>query len=469
MDRYTEFAQSSTGQRIIGALNLPSPPRLERDPANAAQPLKGIATVGGAKSGAVLKAAVKIIENCGGELRSAPNTYGAQALNAAAGRSVPGLTVDENGEKTKALIFDASEFQGTEDLRGLYDFFNPLMRRVARNGRIVIIGRPPEDAADSSSRATQRALEGFSRSVAKELGKKGTVCQLLYVESGAESELEGPLRFFLSPRCAYVSGQVLRITKGKKSTAAVDWNKPLTGKTALVTGAARGIGKSIAQTLARDGAQVMVLDIPPAKDDLDKVAAEIGGVALTEDITDADAPPTIAKALKENFGGVDIIIHNAGVTRDKTLARMKPQFWDMVMNINLMSIERINEHLLANDVINANGRIMGVSSISGIAGNVGQSNYGASKAGVIGYVSAMSGETKAKGITVNAVAPGFIETQMTAEIPFGTREAGRRLNSLSQGGLPRDVAEVIAFFSGPASGGVTGQVLRCCGQSLIGA
>ncbi len=469
MDRYTEFAQSNAGQRIIGALNLPSPPRLERDPTNAAQPLSGLVTIGGMKNGAVLKAAVAVAEACGGKLRSAPNTYGAQAVNGAAGKSVTGLSPDENGEKTKALIFDASEFTDTSDLRGLYDFFNPLMRRVARNGRIVIIGRPPEDAGNSSARAAQRALEGFSRSVAKELGKKGTICQLLYVAKGAEGELEGPLRFFLSPRSAYVSGQVLRITKGKKSAGKVDWNKPLAGKTALVTGAARGIGKSIAQTLARDGATVMVLDIPPAKEDLDKVAAEIGGVALTEDITDADAPPTIAKALQANFGGVDIIVHNAGVTRDKTLARMKPQLWDMVMNINLMSIERINEHLLANNVINANGRILGVASISGIAGNMGQTNYGASKAGVIGYVNATAVETASKGITVNAVAPGFIETQMTAQIPFGIREAGRRLNSLSQGGLPRDVAEVISFFSGPASGGVTGQVLRCCGQSLIGA
>ena len=469
MDRYTEFAQSSAGQRIIGALNLPSPPRLEREPKNPAKPLSGIATIGAKDNSAVLQAVAKIVEACGGELRSAPNTYGAQALNSAAGRSVPGLTAGAGGEQSKALVFDASEFSSTEDLRGLYDFFNPLMRRIARNGRVVIIGRLPEDAETSSASAAQRALEGFSRSVAKELGKKGIVCQLLYVAKGGETELEGPLRFFLSPRCAYVSGQVLRVGKGKANTTAIDWNLPLAGKTALVTGAARGIGEAIAKTLARDGAKVMVLDIPPAKDDLDKVAAEIGGVALTEDITDADAPQTIAKALQEQFGGVDIVVHNAGVTRDKTLANMKPQFWDMVININLMSIERINEHLLAKNVINGNGRILGVSSISGIAGNVGQTNYGASKAGVIGYVHAMADDISSKGITINAVAPGFIETQMTAEIPFGTREAGRRLNSLSQGGLPRDVAEVIAFFSGPASGGVTAQVLRCCRQSLIGA
>jgi 3-oxoacyl-[acyl-carrier protein] reductase len=173
--------------------------------------------------------------------------------------------------------------------------------------------------------------------------------------------------------------------------------------------------------------------------------------------------------VKAHHGGVDIIVHNAGVTRDKTLANMTQQQWDMVMNINLSSEERINDELIAQGAIRDNGRVICVSSISGIAGNMGQSNYGMSKAGVIGMVQSMTPVLFAKNITINAVAPGFIETQMTAAIPFAIREAGRRMNSMSQGGLPVDVAEAIAWYASPASAGVTGNIVRVCGQSLIGA
>ncbi|MBC7750889.1 MAG: SDR family oxidoreductase, partial [Candidatus Saccharibacteria bacterium] len=142
--------------------------------------------------------------------------------------------------------------------------------------------------------------------------------------------------------------------------------------------------------------------------------------------------------------------------------------WDLVLNINLSSAERINDYLLENEAFNDNARIVCVSSISGIAGNLGQTNYAASKAGVIGLVQSVAPTLK-KGITINAVAPGFIETAMTAAIPLQIREAGRRMNSMSQGGQPVDVAEAIAWFSNPASGGLNGNVVRVCGQSLIGA
>jgi 3-oxoacyl-[acyl-carrier protein] reductase len=139
------------------------------------------------------------------------------------------------------------------------------------------------------------------------------------------------------------------------------------------------------------------------------------------------------------------------------------------MEINLSSEERINDALLDSKRLNDNGRIVCVSSMSGIAGNSGQTNYAASKAGVIGMVEALAPELAKRKATINAVAPGFIETQMTAAMPIGPREAGRRLSSLSQGGLPVDVAETIAWFAWPGSAGVTGNVVRVCGQSLLGA
>ena len=162
-------------------------------------------------------------------------------------------------------------------------------------------------------------------------------------------------------------------------------------------------------------------------------------------------------------------MHNAGITRDKTIAKMTQDAWDSVIDINLSAQERIDDALLAQNVLHEGGRIIGVSSISGIAGNLGQTNYATSKAGVIGRVESMASVLRARGITINAVAPGFIETQMTARIPLAIREAGRRMNSMSQGGQPVDVAETIAWLANPASAGISGNVVRVCGQSLIGA
>ncbi len=221
--------------------------------------------------------------------------------------------------------------------------------------------------------------------------------------------------------------------------------------------------------LARDGAHVVGLDVPAAGEQLSAVANRIGGSALQLDITVEDAPARIVEYFGERHDGVDIVVHNAGVTRDKTLARMEPEQWDVLMAINLVAPERITEALLDAGTLRTGGRVVGVSSISGIAGQRGQSNYSTSKAGVIGFVGAFAPVLAERAQTVNAVAPGFIETQMTAAMPFATREVGRRLNSLSQGGLPVDVAETVTWLASPGSGGVNGNVVRVCGQNLLGA
>ena len=262
---------------------------------------------------------------------------------------------------------------------------------------------------------------------------------------------------------------MVRIRPGTATANGIDWERPLAGKIALVTGASRGIGESIAEVLARDGAHVVGVDVPAQADALEAVTGRVGGSSLTADITDESAPNQIAMYLKEQHGGVDVVVHNAGVTRDKTLGRMSEDLWDMVLGINLIAPQRIDKELFGQNVVRDNGRVVCVSSISGIAGNAGQANYATSKAGVIGIVQSWASALAKQGATVNAVAPGFIETQMTAAMPITTREAGRRMNSMAQGGLPIDVAETIAWFASPGSAGVTGQVVRVCGQSLIGA
>jgi 3-oxoacyl-[acyl-carrier protein] reductase len=238
---------------------------------------------------------------------------------------------------------------------------------------------------------------------------------------------------------------------------------------ALVTGAARGIGEAIARVLARDAAHVVCLDVPAAGQALSTVANELSGSALQLDLSAPDAPERLAEHLQARHGGVDVVVHNAGILRDRTVARMEPAQWDAVLDVNLSSQERVNAALLGEDLIPSGGRIVSVSSIAGIAGNRGQTNYATSKAGVIGMVEALAPSLAGRGVTVNAVAPGVIETSIIARMPLLLREAGRRMNSLSQAGQPVDVAEAIAFLASPGSAGITGQVLRVCGQSLIGA
>ena len=295
--------------------------------------------------------------------------------------------------------------------------------------------------------------------------------QLAYVADGAEAGLTSTLAFLLSPKSAYVSGQVVRIgAHGTSNDVAPvsDWTLPLAGKVALVTGASRGIGEEVARVLARDGATVVGVDVPQAASELQSLMKELGGDWLTLDITGRDAPQRIAQHLKDKHGGVDVVVHNAGITRDKKLANMKEPGWDSVIAVNLTAPELITRELLDQGLVNEFGSIIGVASIAGIAGNVGQTNYAASKAGVIGFVDSLSDELQ-DGITINAVAPGFIITAMTAAVPFATREVGQRLNAMSQGGLPVDVAETIAWYANPASSLVNGNVVRVCGQMMLGA
>ncbi len=436
-DRYQRFTRSGPGKFLVNRLGLPNPEPLRRhDPGRP--PLPGSAVVGAAK---------------GGRLEESVRTILGPA----------GVEIDDNAERPGALVFDATGIDSVDRLRELYDFFHPRIRNIAASGRVVVLGTTPDGSKDTIA---QRALEGFTRSVGKEL-KQGATAQLVYVAPGAEDGIESTLRFLLSAKSAYVDAQVIRIGPGEV-TRPENWLTPLDGKVALVTGGSRGIGASIADVLARDGAHVVVLDIPAQGGDLSEVANRVRGSSLQLDITAPEAPAKLVEYFKERHGGVDIVVHNAGITRDKTLAKMTEAQWDSVLSVNLASALRINDALL-DGTLRRNGRIIGVSSIGGIAGNVGQTNYGASKAGVIGMVNAYAPLLAEQGGTINAVAPGFIETKMTAAMPLVIREVGRRMNSMSQGGLPVDVAETIAWYANPASGPVNGNVVRVCGQSLLGA
>jgi len=384
----------------------------------------------------------------------------------------PVRTKAEPGTRYAAAVVDATGIRTVAELRGVHENLHPVMRSLTDCGRIVVLGARP-DPDDHHQAAAQQALEGFVRSLGKETGG-GRTAQLVRLAPGVTAaQAESTLRFLLSPRSAYVSGQVIEIGSGTGSAAqapeVTDWERPLRGRTALVTGCARGIGESVAATLARDGAHVICLDVPQAEADLTRVAGALGGTALPLDITADDAGARIAAALPAD--GLDVLVHKAGITRDRKLANMSAERWDTVLEVNLDSVLRTTDHLLAQRALRpGTGRVVATASIAGIAGNAGQTNYAASKAGIIGFVRSLAPRAAAEhGVTVNAVAPGFIETKMTAAVPFFIREAGRRMNSHSQGGLPVDVAETAAWFAGPASYAVNGQVVRVCGQSLLGA
>jgi len=369
------------------------------------------------------------------------------------------------------LVFDATGITSAAGLTALHEFFTPLLRNVGRCGRLVVVGTTPDLTDSVDERIAQRALEGFTRSLGKEL-QRGATVQLVYLSPKAKpgaTGLESTLRFILSARSAYVDGQVFYVG-ADDATAPADWDRPLEGKVANITGAARGIGATIAEVFARDGAKVVAIDVPSAAEALGATATRVGGTALALDVTADDAVDQISAHLKEHHGGkADILVNNAGITRDKLLANMDDARWNSVLAVNLLAPQNLTEGLVANGSIGKGGRVIGLSSMAGIAGNRGQTNYAATKAGMIGLTEALAPVLAAKGITINAVAPGFIETDMTAAIPLATREVGRRLNSLFQGGQPVDVAELIAYFAGPASNAVTGNTIRVCGQAMLGA
>jgi 3-oxoacyl-[acyl-carrier protein] reductase len=358
-----------------------------------------------------------------------------------------------------AVVLDASDARTIDDLATARAFLAPAVRRLAPSGRLLLLG-PEPDATDVEAAAVAQALDGIVRSAAKEV-RAGATANLLVVTPDAG--IGSALRFFLSARSAYVDGQVVHVGPGEDGPDTLD------GRVAVVTGAARGIGAAIADTLARDGATVVAVDVPAAGEALAAVANRTGGTALQLDITAADAAERLLAHLRERHGRVDVVVHNAGITRDRLLANMDAERWDAVLAVNLRAQLTINAALLGSDLVSGTGRIIGVASTSGIAGNRGQTNYAASKAGVIGMVRALAPQVRDRGITVNAVAPGFIETDMTASMPVATREGGRRINSLRQGGLPVDVAETVGWLARAGSGGVTGQVVRVCGQSMVGA
>lgn len=465
-DRYLEFLQSGFGRQLSRRLGLPAPPRLLRAQGGyVSEPLRGRrALLVGALGSECLLPTMAALHHMGALIETAPGFPGyAATLQAASGLAVElHAGLGEHDAPLHAIVFEAGAIEGVSGLRELFDLFQPRLGRLAPNGRIIVVGEQPAPDADVARYAAFGALRGFVRSLGKEVGRSGCTANLLEVGAGAAAAIEGALRFLMTEHAAFISGQCLPLSAPAQFVLppAV---LPLQGQKALVTGAARGIGAEIARTLAREGASVIGVDRPDDAERLQATMCAIHGESLGLDVTADDA----GSRMLEAAGPLDIVVHNAGIARDRLLRKMPEESWDAVMAVNLEAILRINQQLLFSGM-NPGARMVCVSSIGGIAGNPGQTNYAATKAAIIAVATALAAAFHARGGTINAVAPGFIETRMTASMPLVPREFGRRLNSLMQSGTPADVAEAVTFLATPWAAGINGQCLRVCGQHLMG-
>lgn len=473
-DYLLDLGQNPFAKKLVKSLNLPIPlPEALRRASGAwtAEPFSG------------LRFAI------GGFGADTPVALALRALAERGGATVVDLAAASE-ERADGLAFDATGITSADELASLFEFFNPRLQRLAPSSRILLVGLDPSVARDATAAAAQAALVGFVKSLAKEVGRKGSTAQLITLDAalgadkgkGADERraraLAGPLAFLLSARSAFISGQVLPLSS-EVSAPGRDLfpeTQPLAGKRAVVTGAAQGIGLAIAERLAQEGAEVLGVDHPSQAKALEEAMGKLAvkGHALAVDLSRVDAAREVAARVESEWSGVDVLVNNAGVTRDKTLARMSRAHWDLPLDVNLRATLAITEALVGGDgalihLLQPEGRIVCLASISGLAGNGGQTNYAAAKAGVVGYVRHLAPRLAPRGITVNALAPGFIETRMTRAMPVPLREVARRFNALNQGGLPEDVAEACVFLASPGAFAVTGTTLRVCGLNHLGA
>jgi 3-oxoacyl-[acyl-carrier protein] reductase len=240
----------------------------------------------------------------------------------------------------------------------------------------------------------------------------------------------------------------------------------LDGKLVLVTGATRGIGKAIAITLGGAGATVIgTATTETGADNISKVFADskISGKGMKLDVTDSEQVSNLVKNIGEDFGSVDILVNNAGITRDNILLRMKEDEWEDIISTNLSSIYKMSKSVLRGMIKKRSGRIISITSVVGAMGNAGQSNYGAAKAGIIGFTKSLAREVGVRGVTVNAIAPGFIETDMTDSLPDDQKEALAAQIPMGRLGTANEVAQAVLFLAGESGSYITGQTIHVNG------
>ncbi len=241
-------------------------------------------------------------------------------------------------------------------------------------------------------------------------------------------------------------------------------SKQLEGEIALVTGASRGIGKAIAEQLAAQGATVIgTATSDGGADNISAYLSDTGGKGMCLNVTDTDSIAAVMKAISDEFGAVTILVNNAGITKDNLLMMMKEDQWNDIIETNLTSIYRLSKAVVRAMMKKRKGRIINIASVVGLTGNPGQTNYSATKAGMLGFTKSLAREIGSRNITVNCVAPGFIDTDMTRELPEEQREALIGQIPLNRLGDPADIAAAVTFLAGPAAAYITGETINVNG------
>jgi 3-oxoacyl-[acyl-carrier protein] reductase len=245
----------------------------------------------------------------------------------------------------------------------------------------------------------------------------------------------------------------------------------LKGKVAIVTGAARGIGRMIALRFAQEGADVAFTDLSRDEnmESLEKELAALGvnGKGFVSDASDYEQTHQVVDQIVEEFGKVDVLVNNAGITRDTLLMRMDEEMWDLVIKVNLKSVFNFTKAAQRYMLKARSGSIINMSSVVGVNGNAGQANYSASKAGILGFTKSVAKELGSRSVRCNAIAPGFIITDMTDKLPENVKEEWIKTIPLKRGGLPEDVANVSLFLASDLSSYMTGQTLQVCGGMSV--
>ncbi|MHC4392075.1 MAG: SDR family oxidoreductase, partial [Planctomycetota bacterium] len=358
----------------------------------------------------------------------------------------------------------------------LYAVGQAAARALPRGSRILYV-MPPQ-GTHAAATIAQSSVEGFARALGKELGKQGTTVHVLRPGQGAPRGFAKVAAFLGGPRSSFLHLLSLDVDQDVRAQPVAvpvpgtgAKKRALEGKVALITGAGRGIGAAVAEALAREGADIAINDLPSAERSASRVLARLRKLGvraafLPFDVATKEGVTELRAAIGAEFGRLDILVNNAGITRDKTLKRMKRELWDLGVKVNLGSQLRVTEAV--EDLLQPGGAVVNLSSVMGIAGNFGQTNYSAAKAGVIGFTKVLAERLGQRGVTVNALAPGYIKTRLTHQMPLLNREMAKQLTALLQPGEAEDIADIITFLASPDGASVHGQVIRVDGGMAIG-
>lgn len=495
----TELFDSLTrgylGKRLIKALSLPVPAPLLRPSEirfSNQKTLQGHIILSGFAPDDLFKTCMQalIAENSSHHIDPKLHWHGATSaqsqllINTHGLQTLPSHLPPNSRGTFSALILNTQSYRSPQAIDQLYTDCKALLPLLDKRGHAILLSPIDEQSNPTSktSGITNLFLEGFTslvKCLAKEIASEAITINHLMVNPQQLSAIPTLLDYLLSHRSCYVTGQALTVgdsvTEHKWPLRARQANvksplerTPANQPLALLTGAGGCIGRAITHKLAANGFKLILADRTQKQFVLRDLAEQTGGTPLTLDLTRPNSIAILSDCIDEHGGQLHALIHNAGITQDRLFKNMTPEAWQNVLDINLWAPAEITQFLLKDKKIADHGRIVLMSSVVALSGNRGQSQYCFSKAGLIGLMRDLLPTIAKSGITINAIAPGFIDTPMTRKIPGHIREFTKRLNAFAQPGHAEDVAEAVSLCCDPTAEHFTGNILRVCGLMPCG-